>query len=100
MHGNDRTLLNQGLEYIEIVQKKGYHYAPLTQVLKPVFQQQLGLNEVEKDRGALNTFDNHPLEFFIFNLIFFWTDKDKMRSESSSHLSAIRDKAEKNGYTW
>ncbi len=99
LHGNDRTLLNQGLEYIEIVQKKGYHYAPLTQVMKPVFQQQLGLNEAEKYRGALNTFDDSPLEFFIFNLILFWTDKDKMKSESS-HLSAIRDKAEKNGYTW
>ncbi|RWX49578.1 hypothetical protein VU00_12323, partial [Candidatus Electrothrix marina] len=67
--------------------------------MKPVFQQQLGLNEAEKYRGALNTFDDSPLEFFIFNLILFWTDKDKMKSESS-HLSAIRDKAEKNGYTW
>ncbi|MCI5126277.1 MAG: ATP-dependent helicase, partial [Candidatus Electrothrix sp. AR5] len=99
LHGNDRTLLSQGLEYIEIVQKKSYHYAPLTQAIKPVFQQQLGLDKTEAYRGALNTFDNSPLEFFIFNLILFWTDKAKVKSEAP-YIAEVRDKAEKNGYTW
>ncbi|MCI5221601.1 MAG: DEAD/DEAH box helicase, partial [Candidatus Electrothrix sp. AR4] len=97
--GNDNALLNQGIEYIELVQKKGYYLAPLMRVMKPVFQQQLGFTAETESIGALNAFDDKPLEFFIFNLILFWTDKAKAKSEIP-YIAEVRDKAEKNGYIW
>ncbi|MCI5143041.1 MAG: ATP-dependent helicase, partial [Candidatus Electrothrix sp. ATG1] len=97
--GNDRKLLSQGLEYIKIVQKKGYYYASVTEAMKPVFQQQLGLDETESYRDSLNTFDDNPLQFLVFNLILFWTDKARAK-ENISALEAVKKKAEKNGYLW
>jgi hypothetical protein len=97
--GNDNVLLNQGIEYIEIAQKKDYYLAPLMRAMNPVFQQQLGFTAETESIGTLNAFDDKPLEFFIFNLILFWTDKAKAKSEVT-YIAEVRDKAEKNGYIW
>ncbi|MCW5202151.1 ATP-dependent helicase, partial [Desulfobulbus sp. US4] len=99
LHGNDRILLSQGLEYIEIVQKKGYHYASLTQAIKPVFQQQLGLDETGAYTSSLDTLADQPLPFLISHLLLLWTDKAKAQKNIPA-LEKVRDRAKKNGYTW
>ncbi|MCI5167077.1 MAG: hypothetical protein D3903_13535, partial [Candidatus Electrothrix sp. GM3_4] len=99
LEGNNSVLLNNGIEYIEIVKKKGYYLAPLMRVMKSVFQQQLGVTADTESIGALNAFNDNPFEFFIFNLILFWTNKAKAKNEIS-HIAEVRDKAQKNGYIW
>ncbi|WPD21331.1 MAG: DEAD/DEAH box helicase [Candidatus Electrothrix scaldis] len=99
LEGNDSTLLHQGIEYIDIVIKNHYRYAPLAETMKSVFQQQLGLDDTDTYRGALNIFDDNPLQFLIFMLILSWTDKAKVKGENA-YLADIRDKAKKNGYLW
>ncbi len=99
LEGNDSTLLHQGLEYIEIVKKKGYPYAPLAQEMKPVFQQQLGLDEPNGYRGSLSIYDDTPLQSLTFILILFWTNKATAKSKNA-YIAKLRDKAEKNGYLW
>jgi SNF2 family DNA or RNA helicase len=105
LEGSDSTLLHQGLEYIEIVKKKGYPYVLLTELMQSVFQQQLGLDRPDdvlvsfEQAGPLGIPDDSPLQSLVSILILFWTNKEKAKNKNAD-IAKLRDKAEKNGYLW
>ena len=98
LEGNERALLNQGMEYIEIIEKNRYYYAFLMPMMKSVFQQQLGMDTPKASTSSLSTLADQPLPFLIFHLLLLWTSKTKAQ-ENIPALEVVRDKAKKNGYT-
>lgn len=93
------TYLKEGLDYIDIAKKNKYPLSPLMEIIKPVFQDQLGLPVIQPDEPYLYTFEDEPLDIFILHLALSWTNKPKTKNKISK-LKQTRDKARKNGYTW
>lgn len=91
--------LKEGLEYINIAEKDKYPLSPLMEMLRPVFCDQLGLPVTECDLSTFSGFDDEPLDIFIVSLAQAWSNKSKA-STKIPQLNELRDKAQKNGYTW
>ncbi len=95
----ESNCLNEALDYIAIASKNKYSLAPLMEVMKPVFQDQLGLATSKMVFEGLYDFEKDPLDILFLNLSLSWIDKSKAGAKIPL-IKQTRDKARKNGYLW
>ncbi|WP_161629858.1 DEAD/DEAH box helicase [Desulfogranum japonicum] len=91
----------KALEYIKIAEKNTYPLFFLMQVIRPIFEDQLGLVP-SKSHPLANEFTRHienPLLFFLSNLVLAWSDTAAAK-RNSRLIGQLRDKAYENGYIW
>ncbi|MFO7760077.1 MAG: DEAD/DEAH box helicase [Thermodesulfobacteriota bacterium] len=98
LRSGERSRLEEGLEYMNIARKKNKPVMPLVDMLRPVFQDQLGLPDHES-LSAFYGYEDEPLVLFLSHLALAWTDKAMART-GISELNTIRDRALKNKYLW
>jgi SNF2 family DNA or RNA helicase len=95
------TALNKAISYIDIAKKDQYPLSSMTEAMRPIFEDRLGLASCElrmPDRKLLENADA-PLPFFLSNLFWAWTNPSEA-GRNISKISYTRDKAKKNNYTW
>lgn len=96
---NDEPSLRKGLEYITIARRNKYPVYPVTELLKPLFESQMGLPVTSLSVPDMQHYKDHPLPFFLISLALTWTDSSLVE-EYIPDLTQNRNKAQKNGYTW
>ena len=95
------TALKKAISYIDIAKKDQYPLSSIMETMRPVFKDQLALASDEMhavDMEYLLTTDA-PLPFFLCNLFLAWTSPTRAK-ENSAKICSVRDKAQKNNYTW
>ncbi len=96
---NDEPSLRKGLGYIDTTKQHIYPNLPITRVMRPVFESQLGLPVTPQSVNAMQYYRNAPLFIFLICLVQTWTDSSLVE-EYIPELTQNRNKAQKNGYTW
>ena len=95
------TALNKAMRYIDIAKKDQYPLSFMTEAMRPIFEDQLGLASGERHMPDMESLENtdDPLPFFLSNLFLAWTNPSKA-GQNILKISYTRDKAKKNNYTW
>ena len=97
---NNSQRLQEALDWIEVADKKTESFVPVLQIIKPVFEKQLGLPPTPYfSFFRSEIYEGDALLYFIITLFLFWVKPVKAR-ENIPVLRSMRDKALKNGYTW
>lgn len=99
LQNGDNTALKKAIDYIDIAKKNKYPLSPMMEVMRPVFEDQLGLPVTEPVAPDLHTFAGDPLPFFLTHLAQAWNNPPEAGTNISK-ISQTRDKARKNGYIW
>jgi len=99
LQNGDSTSLTKAIDYIDIAKKNKYPLSPMMEVVRPVFEDQLGLPVTEPVALDSYTFTGDPLSCFLMYLAQTWNNPRKAAT-NISQISRTRDKAGKNGYTW
>lgn len=93
--------LTKAIGYIDITIKDHYPIVSTTEAMKSIFKEQLGLSSgdlLKPHRGSLENTDA-PLTFFLSNLVLAWVSPSAAK-ENISKICFVRDKSQKNNYTW
>ncbi len=95
------TALNKAIGYIDTAKKNKYPLSSITEAMRPIFNDQLGLVSGDLHAANMVLLENvaPPLPFFLSNLFLAWSNPSEAR-ENIFRISHIRDKAQKNNYFW
>ncbi len=100
--GNGGSIaLKKAIGYIDIAKKDQYPLSIITQTMRPLFEDQLGVASGGLAAHDLESLENteNPLSFFFSNLFLAWTNSFEAK-KNIEKISYVRDKAQKNNYTW
>ncbi len=93
--------LKKAIAYIDIAQKEKYPISSMTDAMRPIFADQLGVAAAELQSADLEslTETDYPLPFFLSNLFLAWSNPSAAK-ENILNIGYVRDRALKNDYFW